>query len=285
MAGTFCLLSKKGGVGKTTFTLNCAHALAFSGFRVLLVDLDAQSNLTKHLLGKNRPEGFQRGPDFPDISKVLTARHSAASAIVETGYAGLHLLPGSPDLDDLPLLNPRLGREPSRLRSLLAPLYPHYDYVLVDCPPVLNWLTRMALMATEKVIIPTQPEAYALQGLQDLVPWLDKMSATAQLYKIVINMYRANTQLHQALAAQIEQAYPGRVARQRVRLTIDLAEAARAGLSVFEHAPTSLAAMDLYALCFELFGLSAEKVRDRMKERANEEKVALQGATQQALVE
>jgi chromosome partitioning protein len=139
--------------------------------------------------------------------------------------------------------------------------------VLVDCPPVLNWLTRMALMATEKVIIPTQPEAYALQGLEDLVPWLDKMTASAQLYKIVINMYRANTQLHQALAASIEQAYPGRVARQRVRLTIDLAEAARAGLSVFEHAPASLAAVDLYALCFELFGLSAETVRDRMKQR------------------
>jgi cellulose biosynthesis protein BcsQ len=81
-------------------------------------------------------------------------------------------------------------------------------------------------------------------------------------------MYRSNTQLHQALAAQIEGAYPGRVARQRVRLTIDLAEAARAGLSVFEHAPTSLAALDLYALCFELFGLSAESVRGRMKERA-----------------
>jgi len=279
MAGTFCFLSKKGGVGKTTFTLNCAHALAFSGFRVLLVDLDAQNNLTKHLLGRNRPEGFVRPHDFPDISKVLTARHSAASAIVETGYTGLHLLPGSHDLDDLPLLNPRLGREPSRLRSLLAPLYPHYDYVLVDCPPVLNWLTRMALMATEKVILPTQPEAYALQGLQDLVPWLDKMTATAQLYRIVINMYRSNTQLHQSLAAQIEAAYPGRVAKQRVRLTIDLAEAARSGLSVFEHAPTSLAAMDLYALCFELFGLSAESVRARMKERTGEG----QGMEQQGL--
>ena len=88
MAGTYCFLSKKGGVGKTTFTLNCAHALAFSGFKVLLVDLDAQNNLTKHLLGRNQPEGFQRRPDFPDISKVLTSRHSAASAIVETGYAG-----------------------------------------------------------------------------------------------------------------------------------------------------------------------------------------------------
>jgi chromosome partitioning protein len=268
MTRAYSLLSKKGGVGKTTFTLNCAHALAFSGFRVLLVDLDAQSNLTKHLLGKGRDGAFPRDPARPDIAKLLQQRCGADEACLDTGYPGLHLIAGSPDLDDLLLLNPRLAREPSRLRALLSPLYPRYDYVLIDCPPVLNWLTRMALMAAGDVIVPTQPEAYALQGLDDLVPWLDKMTATARLYRIVINMYRANTQLHQALAAQVEQAYPGRVARQRVGLTIDLPEAARAGLSVFEHAPTSLAALDLYALCFELFGLSAEGIRERMKERA-----------------
>lgn len=257
-------------MGKTTFTLNCAHALAFSGFRVLLVDLDAQSNLTKHLLGKGKDGAFPRDPDRPDISKVLQQRCAAEDACLETGYAGLHLIAGSPDLDDLLLLNPRLAREPMRLRALLSPLFPRYDYVLIDCPPVLNWLTRMALMAAGDVIVPTQPEAYALQGLDDLVPWLDKMSSTAKLYRIVINMYRANTQLHQALSGQIEKAYPGRVARQRVRLTIDLPEAARAGLSVFEHAPASLAAIDLFALCFELFGLSPEAIRARMAEKAKE---------------
>lgn len=265
---TYCFLSKKGGVGKTTFTLNCAHALAFSGFRVLLVDMDAQSNLTRHLLGGAQGEPFPRDPEFTGISRVMLQKRSAAEACVDTGYAGLHLIPGSPDLDDLLLLNPRLAREPSRLRSLLSPLYPRYDYVLIDCPPVVNWLTRMALMAVSDVIIPTQPEAYAVQGLEELVPRLDKMNATAQLYRIVINMYRANTQLHQTLSTRIEEAWPGRVARQRVRLTIDVAEAARAGKSIFEHAPASLAALDMYALCFELFGLSAEVVREKTRERA-----------------
>jgi chromosome partitioning protein len=270
MTQAYCLLSKKGGVGKTTFTLNCAHALAFSGFRVLLIDLDAQSNLTKPLLGKGSDAPLPRDPARPDIGKVLQQRCDATDACLETGYDGLHLIAGSSELDDLLLLNPRLAREPSRLRALITPLFPRYDYVLIDCPPVLNWLTRMALMAAGDVIVPTQPESYALQGLDDLVPWLDKMSATARLYRIVINMYRSNTQLHQALAAAIEAAYPGRVAKQRVRLTIDLAEAARAGLSVFEHAPTSLAALDLYALCFELFGLSPESIRARMAEKARE---------------
>ncbi len=269
MTRTFVMLSKKGGVGKTTFTLNCAHALAFSGFRVLLVDLDAQSNLTKHLLRGERGAALRATPDLADIARVLTQRRSIEEACVNTGYAGLDLVPGSQELEDLPLLNPRLAREPSRLRALLSPLYPRYDYVLVDCAPVMNWLTRMALMAVSQVIVPTQPEAYALQGLEDLVPRLDKMSATAQLYRIVINMYRGNTQLHQTMAAEIEAAWPGRVARQRVRLTIDIADAARAGKSIFEHAPASLAALDMYALCFELFGLSAEIVRERTRERGD----------------
>lgn len=264
MTQAYSLLSKKGGVGKTTFTINCAHALAFSGFRVLLIDLDAQANLTRHLLGKGSDAPLARDPALPDISKLLQQRCEPAEACLETGYAGLHLIAGSTELDGLLLLNPRLAREPSRLRAVLTPLYPQYDYVLIDCPPVLNWLTRMALMAAGDVIVPTQPEAYALQGLSDLVPWLDRMSATARLYRIVINMYRANTHLHQSLAAEIEATYPGRVAKQRVRLTIDLAEAARAGLSVFEHAPTSLAALDMFALCFELFGLSPEAIRARM---------------------
>lgn len=267
-AKTFCLLSKKGGVGKTTFALNCAHALAFSGFRTLLVDLDAQSNLTKHLLGKTMGEDFHK-PDLPDMAKVLLLRRQADTSILETGYPGLSLLAGSPELDDLPLLDQRLTREPARLQSILAPLLPQFDYVLVDCAPALNWLTRMALMATSEVIIPTQPEAYALQGLEDLVPWLDRMTATAQLYRVVINMYRGNTQLHKLLAQRIESAFPGRVATQKVRLTIDFAEAARSGLSIFEHAPASSAALDMYALCFELFGLSAETVLGKIRQRSS----------------
>src|SRR4051812_31728353 len=167
-AKTYSLLSKKGGVGKTTFALNCAHALAFSGFKTLLVDLDAQSNLTKHLLIKSRGEDFRK--DLPDVSKVLLLRREAAASVVESGYPGLHLIAGSSELDDLPLLDPKLTREPARLQLLLAPLADQYDYILVDCAPALNWLTRMALMATSEVILPTQPEAYALQGLEDLVP-------------------------------------------------------------------------------------------------------------------
>ncbi|MDB5104777.1 MAG: ParA family protein [Fibrobacteres bacterium] len=290
MTKSFCFLSKKGGVGKTTFSLNCAHALAFSKFRTLLVDMDGQANLTRHLLkGAAGMEGVPGEPakaplpgsavpaGFPDISQVLLRRCAPHEAILTTGYENLDLLAGSTSLDDLPILDARLIREPARFKLILQELAPDYDFILVDCPPIVNWLTRMVLFAVEGVIVPIQAEPYALQGLQDLIPMLDKMSATAQLYKIVINMYRANTQLHQNILKEIAEEFPGRIARQTVRQTIQLAEAAREGLSIFEYAPASIGALDLYALCWELFELSPDKVKLNVQARA--EKAAPEAVT------
>jgi chromosome partitioning protein len=267
MTKSYSFLSKKGGVGKTTFCLNCAHALAFSRFRTLLIDMDGQANLTKHLLGRSSAGATDAG--FPDIAQVLTRRIPAEEAVIATGYDNLDLIAGSTTLDDLPVLDPRLIREPARLKSLLETLAPEYDFILVDCPPILNWLTRMVLFAVDSVIVPIQAEPYALQGLRDLVPMLDKMTATAQLFKIVVNMFRANTQLHQSIWKEISEEFPGRLARQTVRQTIQLAEAAKEGLSIFEYAPASIGSLDLYALCWELFELSPEKVRLNVRERGN----------------
>ncbi len=271
MAKTFCFLSKKGGVGKTTFTLNCAHALAFSKFRTLLVDIDGQANLTKHLLAGSGTAGDAAIAGLPDVSQVLLRRCPPQEAILTTGYENLDLLAGSTTLDDLPILDARLIREPARLKNILMELDADYDFILVDCPPIVNWLTRMVLFATESVIVPIQAEPYALQGLRDLIPLLDKMSATAQLHKIVINMFRANTQLHQTIQKEITEEFPGRVARQTVRQTIQLAEAAKEGLSIFEYAPSSIGALDLYALCWELFDLSPEKVKLNVQARVSKD--------------
>lgn len=264
MTHSFAFLSKKGGVGKTTFCLNCAHALAFSGYRTLLVDMDGQANLTRHLMRGAPAAGL------PDISQALLRRVEPRESVLTTGYPGLEMVAGSANLDDLPILDPRLLREPARFKLMLQELEPDYDFILVDCPPIVNWLTRMVLFAVRGVVIPIQAEPYAMQGLQDLVPMLDKLTATAQVHKIVVNMYRSQTQLHQSILKEIHEAFPGRVASQAVRQTIHLAEAARAGRSIFEYAPASSGALDLYALCFELFELAPDKVKARVEARAAE---------------
>ncbi len=260
MKKSFCFLSKKGGVGKTTFALNCAHALAFSQFRTLVIDMDGQANLTKHLLGDDALQG--NGAKLTgDIAKVMALRMPMGNAIVQTEYENLDVLPGSTSLEDLPVFDSKILREPARFKTLLQPVLEQYDFIVIDCPPALNWLTRSVLFAADAVVVPIQAETYAIQGLRDLVPMLDRMTATAQLFKIVVNMYRSNTQLHQNICKEIMKEYPGRVAKQRVRLTIQLAEAAREGQCIFEYAPASIGAMDMYSLCWELFELSPDRVK------------------------
>ncbi len=257
MLKAYCFLSKKGGVGKTTLTLNCAHALAFSGFRTLLVDADGQANLSRQFFDVKAEAGAGRG----DITGLLMGRAAADEVIRPTHYENLDLICGSVNLEDLPLLDPKIIREPARLKNALQSVLDDYDFVLFDCPPAWNWLSRLVLYSSEAAVVPVQAEPFAVQGLRDLALMLSRMSATAQLYRIVINMYRSNTQLHQAILQEIETEFPGKVARQKIRLTIQLAEAAHAGRSVFEYAPASIGALDLYSLCFELFQLSPERVR------------------------
>ncbi len=258
MPKSYCFLSKKGGVGKTTLTLNCAHALAFSGFRTLLVDADGQANLSRQFFDV-KPQG--NVGESGDITHLLLGRVEVDKIIRPTHYENLDLICGSVSLEDLPLLDAKIIREPARLKNALQSVLADYDFVLFDCPPAWNWISRLVLFSSDAAVVPVQAEPFALQGLRDLAHMLGRMTATAQLHKIVINMYRANTQLHQTILKEISEEFPGKVAKQRVRLTIQLAEAANEGRSVFEYAPASIGALDLYSLCFELFQLSPERVR------------------------
>ena len=161
MVKIIAFANQKGGVGKTTTAINIGASLATIKKRVLLVDLDQQGNAGTGL-------GFERAAHQQSVYGVIMGTAKAADNILSTAVPGLHLLPSSQalagadvDLMDMP------NRE-FRLRDALQPVMEYYDYILLDCPPALGYLTINALAASDSVIIPLQCEFFALEGVQQL---------------------------------------------------------------------------------------------------------------------
>lgn len=161
MTRVIAFANQKGGVGKTTTAINIGASLATIKKRVLLVDLDQQGNAGTGL-------GFERAAHQQSVYGVIMGTAKAADNILSTAVPGLHLLPSSQalagadvDLMDMP------NRE-FRLRDALQPVMEYYDYILLDCPPALGYLTINALAASDSVIIPLQCEFFALEGVQQL---------------------------------------------------------------------------------------------------------------------
>src|SRR5690606_1939112 len=160
-AKILAIANQKGGVGKTTTSINLAASLARMQKRILLVDLDPQGNATMGSgIDKNQLQG--------SIYDVLTARSDARSVLVTNNEGGYAVMPANGDLTaaEVELLESE-GRE-SRLKHALADLAQDFDYILIDCPPSLNMLTVNALVAAEGVLIPMQCEYFALEGLSAL---------------------------------------------------------------------------------------------------------------------
>jgi chromosome partitioning protein len=169
LARVLAIVNQKGGVGKTTTAVNLAASLAAAERPTLLIDLDPQGNATSGL-------GIIAPP--AQIYHVLAGTTSAAQAIQPTALSHLHAIAAGPDLAgaEIELVSVE-GRE-GLLRDALAPLLPHYDFVLIDCPPSLGLLTLNALVAANAVLIPLQCEYYALEGLARLLGTVERVQAS-----------------------------------------------------------------------------------------------------------
>lgn len=236
MAKIFCVANQKGGVGKTTTTVNLAAGLAKLDQRVLLVDLDPQGNAT---MGAGIDKAMLRQSTYEVLlgeSDVHTARQ-----ISETG--GFHVLPSNRELAGAEVEMVELERRETRLKEALAVVDDEYDFVLIDCPPALSMLTLNGLCSAHGVIIPMQCEYYALEGLSDLVNTIKRVHANLnnnlQIIGLLRVMFDTRMTLSQQVSAQLEQHFGDKVFRTVIPRNVRLAEAPSYGMPGVNFDPSS----------------------------------------------
>jgi len=246
----YALVNQKGGVGKTTTTINLGAYLAEAGLRVLLVDIDPQSNATACL-------GVRQADITSGSYEALIESKSAAESILRNTQFKLSLLPSTPSLAGAQVeLVDQPGRE-RLLRRALAPVIDRYDYVLIDCPPSLGILTVNGLLAAQDgVIIPVQCEYLALEGLSQLIRTLQRVRQglfpELDMRGMLMTMFDTRTNLSQDVVDEVRTHFAGQVFETIIPRSVRLAEAPSHGMPISAYDPRSAGAVAYQALATEI---------------------------------
>ena len=243
------IVNQKGGVGKTTTSINLSACLHKMNRKVLLIDLDPQSNAT-------RGSGIDSASINSSVNDVLLNRASIKETIVLSKHDGYDLLPATPALTESEVSLVSKNDREFILKNILKAISSDYDYILMDCPPSLNILTVNSLVSATGVLIPVQCEFYALQGLSELVNTVNQIQNSSneslKIEGILRTMFDSRNNLSNDVSEQLAEYFPSELYKTKIPRNIRVAEAPSHGKSILQYDGLSKGSLSYYSLAGEI---------------------------------
>ena len=245
MGKIIAVTNQKGGVGKTTTAVNVAAGIAKLGYKVLLIDTDPQGNATSGV-------GVDKRSVENSAYSIMVDDVKAEEAVVSTGFENMYVIPSSIELAAAELELADLEHREAKLKNALAAVKNRYDYIFIDCPPSLGLITTNALCASDSILVPIQPEYYALEGLSQLIATVRLVKRRYNNYLeiegVLLTMYDGRLNLTQQVVQEVKKFFPKKVFSTVIPRGVRLSEAPSFGMPIMyfdKSCKGSLAYMEL----------------------------------------